>query len=167
MKILDQELTYQVDQIRIVEPTDTEAALISEGNDYCTLLTCTPYGINSHRLLVRGVRVPNIRSPLYISTEAFELDSLFLAPAVAAPMLLVWIIILIVRANKAKKQKEEEEQKQQNQDQNKDPDHADPDGGQNSADAADLKKKPDLAGGLKKSMESIRSKYTSIRKKDK
>ncbi|MCF0260549.1 MAG: class C sortase, partial [Erysipelotrichaceae bacterium] len=128
LKILDQELTYQVDQIRIVEPTDTEAALISEGNDYCTLLTCTPYGINSHRLLVRGVRVPNIRSPLYISTEAFELDSLFLAPAVAAPMLLVWIIILIVRANKAKKQKEEEEQKQQNQDQNKDPDHADPDG---------------------------------------
>ncbi|MCI8387020.1 MAG: class C sortase [Clostridiales bacterium] len=59
ISILDRELIYQVDSIVIVEPEDTTALEIIEGEDYCTLLTCTPYGINSHRLLVRGRRVAN------------------------------------------------------------------------------------------------------------
>jgi sortase A len=55
--VLDQRLTYQVDEINVVEPHETELLRIEEGQDYVTLLTCTPYGINSHRLLVRGVRI--------------------------------------------------------------------------------------------------------------
>lgn len=54
---LDRTLTYEVDQISIVEPTDLSLLQIEEGKDYCTLVTCTPYGINSHRLLVRGHRI--------------------------------------------------------------------------------------------------------------
>ena len=57
LHILDRDLTYQVDQILVTEPEDTSALQIVEGKDYVTLYTCTPYGINTHRLLVRGVRV--------------------------------------------------------------------------------------------------------------
>ena len=59
--ILDRTITYEVDQIRIVEPDDTSLVRIKDGKEYCTLLTCTPYGINTHRLLVRGIRIETIR----------------------------------------------------------------------------------------------------------
>ena len=59
LRVLDEVLTYEVDQILIVEPNDLEALQIEEGADYCTLVTCTPYGINTHRLLVRGHRIEN------------------------------------------------------------------------------------------------------------
>lgn len=58
LRVLDEILTYEVDQILIVEPQDTAALEIVEGQDYCTLVTCTPYAINTHRMLVRGTRVP-------------------------------------------------------------------------------------------------------------
>lgn len=58
LHILDETLAYQVDKITIVEPDQTEALTVEEGQDLVTLLTCTPYGVNSHRLLVRGHRVP-------------------------------------------------------------------------------------------------------------
>lgn len=57
LQILNQSLTYQIQQILVVEPHETESLLISEGEDRCTLVTCTPYGINSHRLLVQGTRL--------------------------------------------------------------------------------------------------------------
>lgn len=57
LHILDRNLTYEVDQILVTEPEDTSALQIVEGKDYVTLYTCTPYGVNTHRLLVRGVRV--------------------------------------------------------------------------------------------------------------
>lgn len=63
LHILNMELTYQVDQIRVVEPNDASLLQIEEGQDYVTLLTCTPYGINSHRLLVRGARVNTDEGP--------------------------------------------------------------------------------------------------------
>lgn len=59
LRILDETLTYEVDQIRTVEPYELDDLGIEEGKDYCTLVTCTPYGINTHRLLVRGRRVDN------------------------------------------------------------------------------------------------------------
>lgn len=59
LMVLDEVLTYEVDQIRIVEPEDISLLAIEEGQDLCTLVTCTPYGVNSHRLLVRGHRVEN------------------------------------------------------------------------------------------------------------
>jgi sortase A len=112
--VLDQILTYQVDFIKIIEPTDVEDLQIIDGGDYCTLFTCTPYGINTHRLLVRGVRIETIKEKpvLYVSNEAFRIEPLLVTPAVAAPMLLVLLIHLLVKyreppKNSQKKKKEE------------------------------------------------------------
>jgi hypothetical protein len=60
IRTMNEVLTYQVDQILIVEPTDLSSLLIESGEDFCTLVTCTPYGINTHRLLVRGHRVETV-----------------------------------------------------------------------------------------------------------
>lgn len=97
--ILDQIFTYQVDQIKIVEPTELGDLYITKGKDYSTLITCTPYGINTHRLLVRGVRVETIKEKpsIYISNEAFRIDPLLVTPAVAAPMLFVLLIHLLIK----------------------------------------------------------------------
>ena len=97
--VLDQILTYQVDLIKTIEPTDVENLRIIDGGDYCTLFTCTPYGINTHRLLVRGVRIETIKEKpvLYVSNEAFRVEPLLVTPAVAAPMLLVLLIHLLVK----------------------------------------------------------------------
>ena len=97
--VLDQVLTYQVDFIKIIEPTDVTDLQIIEGGDYCTLITCTPYGINTHRLLVRGVRIETIKEKpiIYVSNEAFRIEPLLVTPAVAAPMLLVLLIHLLVK----------------------------------------------------------------------
>ena len=97
--VLDQVLTYQVDFIKIIEPTDFSDLQIIEGGDYCTLFTCTPYGINTHRLLVRGIRIETIKEKpiIYVSNEAFRIEPLLVTPAVAAPMLLVLLIYLMVK----------------------------------------------------------------------
>ena len=97
--VLDQVLTYQVDFIKIVDPTDATNLQIIEGGDYCTLVTCTPYGINTHRLLVRGIRIETIKEKpvLYVSNEAFRIEPMLVTPAVAAPMLLVLLIHLLVK----------------------------------------------------------------------
>ena len=112
--ILDQVLTYQVDFIKVIEPTDISDLQIIEGGDYCTLFTCTPYGINTHRLLVRGVRIETIEEKpiIYVSNEAFRIEPLLVTPAVAAPMLLVLLIHLLVKyreppKNTQQKKKEE------------------------------------------------------------
>lgn len=97
--VLDQILTYQVDQIKIVLPNEIEDLQIVEGKDYCTLFTCTPYGINTHRLLVRGIRIETIveKPVIYVSNDAFRIEPLLVTPAVAAPMLLVFLIHLMVK----------------------------------------------------------------------
>ena len=97
--VLDQVLTYQVDFIKIIEPTDVSDLQIIEGGDYCTLFTCTPYGINTHRLLVRGIRIETIKEKpiIYVSNEAFRIEPLLVTPAVAAPMLLILLIHLLVK----------------------------------------------------------------------
>ena len=97
--VLDQVLTYQVDFIKIIEPSDTTDLQIIEGGDYCTLFTCTPYGINTHRLLVRGIRIETIKEKpvIYVSNEAFRIEPMLVTPAVAAPMLLVFLIHLLVK----------------------------------------------------------------------
>ena len=112
--ILDQVLTYQVDFIKVIEPTDVSDLQIIEGRDYCTLFTCTPYGINTHRLLVRGVRIETIKEKpiIYVSNEAFRIEPLLVTPAVATPMLFVLLIHLLVKYREPPKntqQKEKEE----------------------------------------------------------
>lgn len=101
--VLDRVLTYQIDQILIVKPHEVDALYVTEGEDFCTLITCTPYGINSHRMLVRGCRVetPEVKN-IYIATEAYRIDSLVLTPIVAAPMLLILLMILLFRRPKKK-----------------------------------------------------------------
>lgn len=96
--ILDEVLTYQVDQILVVLPNEMEALTIEDGADYCTMVTCTPYGINSHRLLVRGHRVDNSLLPttIHVPSDAVLIDPLMVAPIVAVPMLLVLLLILLL-----------------------------------------------------------------------
>ena len=98
LRVLDQVLTYEVDQILIVEPQDTSALAIVEGQDYCTLVTCTPYGVNTHRLLVRGHRIENTREAgtVQIAADAVQIEPLIVAPIAAIPMLLLLLIGLLV-----------------------------------------------------------------------
>ena len=99
LRVLDETLTYEVDQIHIVEPNDLHYLEIEKGQDLCTLVTCTPYGINSHRLLVRGHRVANDEddsaSDIRITADAIQIDPLLAAPVLALPMLLIGLILLL------------------------------------------------------------------------
>ena len=93
--VLDRKLTYQVDQIRVVEPNDVTNLKIKENEDYVTLMTCTPYGLNTHRLLVRGTRIENIDDKkIYVTTEAFKISNLVVAPIVASPIILVLLLLV-------------------------------------------------------------------------
>ena len=105
--VLDEALTYEADQIRIVEPDDISLLEIKEGEDLCTLVTCTPYGVNSHRLLVRGHRVENQEATgfLRITADAMMIDSRFVAPILAAPILLGIILFMVLRPLKRKKRR--------------------------------------------------------------
>jgi sortase A len=94
---LGEEAWYQVDQILIVEPTDTSALAIEEGKDLCTLVTCTPYGVNSHRLLVRGHRVEAPNESLLVTSDAFRIDAVMVASILAIPVLLICIVVVFVR----------------------------------------------------------------------
>lgn len=97
--ILDQILTYQVDQIKIITPREIADLEIIPGKDHCTLFTCTPYGINTHRLLVRGIRIETLEEKpiIYVANEAFQIEPLLVTPIVAAPMLFVLLIHLLVK----------------------------------------------------------------------
>ena len=98
LRVLDEVLTYEVDQILIVEPQETGALRIVEGEDYCTLVTCTPYGINTHRLLVRGHRIENAPEArlVRVTADAVQIEPLLVAPIVALPMLLMLLILLLL-----------------------------------------------------------------------
>ncbi len=103
-RVLDEVLTYEVDQILIVEPQETEALRIVNGEDYCTLVTCTPYGINTHRLLVRGHRVENIDMQAgNVTADAMQIEPFLVAPVVAIPILLVLLIALLLPRQPKKK----------------------------------------------------------------
>ena len=98
LRVLDEVLTYEVDQILIVEPQETQALQIVEGEDYCTLETCTPYGVNTHRLLVRGHRIENLAdsASVRVTADAVQIEPLLVAPVVAIPMLLILLIVLLI-----------------------------------------------------------------------
>lgn len=96
-------LTYKVDQIRIVLPEETDELLIQKGKDYCSLVTCTPYGVNSHRLLVRGVRTGNRFGENLVVSEAVMIDRLTVAAILAVVMWVAIYIALTIRSRKRKK----------------------------------------------------------------
>ena len=98
LTVIDRILTYQVDQILIVESHEVQPLYAVEGEDYCTLVTCTPYGVNSHRMLVRGTRIENgvQRKEIRVTADAAIIELVLVAPFVAAPILLVLLIILML-----------------------------------------------------------------------
>ena len=103
LNILGETYSYQVDQIRVVEPTDLSELDIVPGMDYCTLVTCTPYGINTHRLLVRGHRVANPQGDITVIPDAVIIDSIYVAPFIAAPIILVLLSIVLFGSSKKPK----------------------------------------------------------------
>lgn len=103
INVLNQVLTYEVDQIRTVLPNETDGILIEEGMDYCTLITCTPYGINTHRLLVRGHRIENTQKGATVISEAVLVDQLIVAFYLAVP--LIFILFMKVMLTKPPKKK--------------------------------------------------------------
>ena len=105
LRVLDEVLTYEVDQILIVEPQETGALRIEKGKDYCTLVTCTPYGLNTHRLLVRGHRIDNIEEAktVRVTADAIQIEPLLVAPVVAIPILLLLMILLLLPKQPRKK----------------------------------------------------------------
>ena len=104
LRVLDEVLTYEVDQILIVEPEQVDALGIVPGEDYCTLVTCTPYGVNTHRLLVRGHRVENTpeAARMHVTADATQFDPLLVAPVLAIPVLLLLLMILLVPKRRRK-----------------------------------------------------------------
>lgn len=107
LTILNEVLTYEVDQIRTVLPSQTDDLKIVEGKDYCTLVTCTPYGINTHRLLVRGHRIENAKqaSTIFITAEAIQIEPLLIASILGIVDILVLIIITFTKRGSEKKRK--------------------------------------------------------------
>ena len=95
MTVLNRTVTYEVDQIRVVEPTDLSDLTLQKGKDYCTLVTCTPYGINSHRLLVRGHRVENEQGDAQVVADALIVRPVYIAPFIGGPLLVVLIILML------------------------------------------------------------------------
>ena len=96
LNILDRTLTYEVDQIRIVEPDDFSDLIIQDDKDLCTLFTCTPYGINTHRLLVRGHRIKTANGSVNVPSDAMQYEPVLIAPFFASPVLLLGLILLLV-----------------------------------------------------------------------
>lgn len=102
LTVLDRVLTYEIDQILIVKPNEVDSLYVVEGEDLCTLVTCTPYGINTHRLLVRGHRVETAaeKPVIYVPADAYLIDKLIVTPIVAIPMLLILLVFLLVKYRK-------------------------------------------------------------------
>lgn len=98
LTIMNEMLTYQIDQIRIVEPTDYSLLQFEEGADYCTLLTCTPYGINTQRLLVRGKRIANPNGEAKVVADAIQVEATYVAPFIAVPIIFVLLLWMVIAA---------------------------------------------------------------------
>lgn len=108
IRTLDETFTYEVDQIRIVLPEDVSDLQLVSGQDLCTLVTCTPYGVNTHRLLVRGHRIPNLdeSDEIFIVADASQIEEMIVAAIVAIPILLALIIYVMRRTGRRKKEPE-------------------------------------------------------------
>lgn len=101
--VFDHTVTYMVDQIRIVLPHEVDDLRIEEGEDYCTLITCTPYGVNTHRMLVRGVRIENLADAnIDVVPDALKLPTFYAMFGVGIPLLFIVLVILLIYSRKRK-----------------------------------------------------------------
>lgn len=105
--VLDQVLTYEIDQIRIVLPDELENLKIENGKDFCTLVTCTPYGINTHRLLIRGHRIETINKH-HIVSEAVTISPMIVAPVVAALPIIILLCLVFMKPKRKTTELDEE-----------------------------------------------------------
>lgn len=105
VNVLNKTLTYEVDQIRVVLPTDLSNLQLEQGKDQFTLVTCTPYGINTHRLLVRGHRVDNAQGEANVIADALQIEPVYMAPFVAIPFILLLIIMMISTGHMKRRKK--------------------------------------------------------------
>ena len=103
MTVLDRTVTYQCDKISIVEPDDLSRLSIKQGKDHCTLITCTPYGINTHRLLVRGHRIPNADGNAFLTADAVQIEPRYVIPFLTAAILILVIILSVIFSRRARK----------------------------------------------------------------
>ena len=108
--VLDRTLTYEVDQIRIVLPYELDELKIEKGQDYCTLVTCTPYGVNTHRLLVRGHRIENAQGEANVIADALQIEPVYIAPFIAVPLLALLLIHTLITTGAARRRKRKAEQ---------------------------------------------------------
>lgn len=106
IKVLDETLTYEIEQIQTVEPDQVDSLEIDPQKDLCTLVTCTPYGVNSHRLLITGTRIDNIQENtapvIRVAADAIQIDPLYTAPVLAAPLLLALLVLLLVKYRRSR-----------------------------------------------------------------
>ena len=103
LHVLNLTLTYEVDQIRVVNPDDLTALTLEKGKDYCTLVTCTPYGVNTHRLLVRGHRVPNSQGDANVVADALIIEPIYIAPFLGVPVLILLIIAMLIYTGRVRR----------------------------------------------------------------
>lgn len=108
--VLNKTLTYEVDQIRTVLPTDLSDLQIEKGKDYVTLVTCTPYGINTHRLLVRGHRIENADGDASVIADALQIEPIYIAPFIAIPILILLIIGMFIMTGMRTRRRREKRQ---------------------------------------------------------
>ena len=110
LHIMNQTFAYQVDQISIVLPEETQGLAIYPGKEYVTLVTCTPYGVNTHRMLVRGRRVDyNEETRLIVPADATKYNTISIAPFIAGPIILIlfiWFVISTSHPNEKRIAKE-------------------------------------------------------------
>ena len=110
LTVLDRVLTYEVDQILITEPEEIEPLLIVDGEDYCTLYTCYPYGVNTERLLVRGHRIPTPETEkTAVSVLTEESSRPWLAAAAAAALAAGIAVAMVIKKRKRKETKPEDQ----------------------------------------------------------
>ena len=103
MTVLNETVTYEVDQIRIVEPADLSNLMIEKKKDFATLITCTPYGINTHRLLIRGHRIPNADGDANLTADAIQIEPLYIAPFLAGLILIALLVAFLITTRRAKR----------------------------------------------------------------
>ena len=106
LHILDQTFAYQIDKINIVLPEETNDLAIVDNEEYVTLVTCTPYGVNTHRMLVRGKRVDyNEETRLIVPADALRYNNMVVAPFIGAPILIIAFVVYLIRTSKPKRVK--------------------------------------------------------------
>lgn len=107
--VLNQRYTYEVDQILVVEPNETDSLELVEGKQYATIITCTPYGVNTHRLLVRGF-LKDDTVDANVSGDAVVIDSSLLIPIISIPLITILFIVMISIRRKRKEEEVNEEE---------------------------------------------------------